>query len=143
MEQSFQASHFFVIVPSRRLRWLVDSLHLLAFLACGLNGLPVFQRMLLCVAVTIAWAVRHAARKTSTPSLRYTKNQGWEIALDGGDYVAIEVLNDTVISPWAVFLCFKADALSTTSLIIANDALAVDDFRRLRVQLMLSGCGQN
>lgn len=140
MVQSFQSSHFFVIKPSRRLRWAVDFLHLLAFVASGLNALPVFYRVFLCGVVMIIWALSRGSSNASTPQLRYTKNKGWEIAFDSIDYVGIEVSASTVITPWVVFLCFKTD--THMSLTIANDALSADDFRRLRVQLMLSGCGR-
>lgn len=140
MAQSFQTSQIFIINPSCYLKRFVDFLHLLALLAAGLNALPVIYRSVAGGVVVMLWLASRKYWKISASRLRYTENKGWEMAFDGMDYKAGKVLADTVVTQWVVFLRFKADAQSTMPLIIAKDSLSADDFRRLRVKLMLSEC---
>nr|WP_292563652.1 protein YgfX [Methylomonas sp.] len=121
----------------------VDLLHLLAILACVLNSLPILYQSLLLAAVVTLWWTSWKYWKTSGLLLRYTKSNGWEMAFDGADFVAGQVLADTVITRWVIFLSFKTNTQSTMSVLIANDALSADDFRLLRVSLTLSGCERN
>lgn len=136
-------SHIFDVKPSSRSRLTVDVLHLLAILASVLNSLPIIYQSLLLAAVVTLWWTSWKYWKTSGLLLRYTKNNGWEIAFGGMDFVAGQVLADTVITRWVIFLRFKTNTQATMSVLIANDALSADDFRLLRVRLTLSGCERN
>lgn len=143
MAQPFLTSHFFAIKPSLRLRLVVDLFHLSAIMASVLNSLAIMYQLLLLAAVAVLWRASWKYWKTSAVLLRYTKNDGWEVAINGDDYEAGEILADTVITKWVIFLRFKTAGQSTMSLPIANDTLSADDFRRLRVILTLSGCERN
>ncbi|AEG00336.1 protein YgfX [Methylomonas methanica] len=143
MTQSFLASHFFDIKPSPRLRLAMAFFHLLAMLASILNALPAQFQAISVAVVAILWWMNNRYWKPPALLVRYTESNGWEIAIDGMDYVGGQVLADTVITRWGIFLRFKTDRQATMSLLIANDALTADDFRRLRVNLALLGRGRN
>lgn len=116
-------------------------LHFLAMLACILNSLPIQIQVILAVAVAILWLNNRRYWKPSALLVRYTESNGWEIATDGMNYVAGRILADTVLTKWGIILRFKTDRRGIMTLLIASDALSADDFRCLRVNLSLSGCG--
>jgi len=123
--------------PSKRLTRLLIVMHLLAVGSSIFNALPLAVRLSLSVGICLhLWfSMKRLTRKTY--SIKHTEAFGWEIA-DGNDFASIQILNSTVITVFAIFLHFNKNA-HKHSLLILNDALTEDDYRRLIVRLKTTG----
>lgn len=142
MTQNSQTTQFFLIKPSRQLKMGLDFLHGAAAVSCWLTSLAMSYQLLLSMAVGVFWLISNKCCKTPTYHLRYTATGGWEVAFEGADYLAIIILGSTVVTPWGIFLHYKAHKQPGRSLVIAKDSLSADNFRRLLVRLKLSGYEQ-
>lgn len=119
--------------PSTQLKRFLVAIHLLALGSSIANALPLAVKLALSVGICLhLWfAVRRL--KTQHYSIKHTETSGWEIA-DGDDFKSVQILNSTVTTIFAVFLHFNHDA-RRQSLLIVNDALTEDDYRRFIVRL--------
>ncbi|MGZ4959331.1 MAG: protein YgfX [Methylomonas sp.] len=131
----------FTIGRSRRLRQAVDYLHALSVSACWLNDLPPVISLILSSLVVMSWFVQRKACKTGHIYLRYTVSEGWSICFDGELYLVAEIKPTTVVGKMMTILHFSADNRSRT-LLIVKDAMAANDYRRLIVNLKISGYSQ-
>lgn len=66
-------------------------------------------------------------------SIKHSENLGWQIS-NGGDFEAVEILTSTVITTSFIFLQVQ----DKPTIIIANDALSEDDYRRFIVKLKIT-----
>lgn len=122
----------FCVNISQRLTWFLRVLHVWALLACVFNDLSVvIQLLLVCVVVLHFFYVKPFKEM----QLLHT-DVGWQI-VEARQLVNIVILPSTVISSFAVFLHFKQDNRFKT-LLIMNDALPFEDYRRLIVRLKTS-----
>ena len=71
--------------------------------------------------------------KSENRKLRYTDKLGWELST-GENYSAVTILKSTVITTEIIFIHLK----NKPALLIANDALSVDDYRQLIVKLKMN-----
>jgi len=133
-----------VIKPSLHLRTLVLLIHALAIGASLANDLSlVFKSALIIGTCLQGWiTLKHLQHNQFT--IKYTDSIGWQISNEH-DLVAIEILNSTVITPFAIFLHYKKNSLSSIKItrrkhsrLILDDALADEDFRRLIVKLKIT-----
>jgi toxin CptA len=118
---------------SRKLRRLLIVIHLLALGSSIANALPIGVKSVLVIGIGIHFWFTLKRLIDQHYKIRHTAGLGWELA-DGNDVEAIEIINSTVITTFAIFLHFKRNA-KKQSLLILNDALAEDDYRRLIVRL--------
>jgi DNA topoisomerase VI subunit A len=71
--------------------------------------------------------------------LRYTRTTGWQICLDGQNFLNITILKTTVVSKLAIFLHFHGKINPRyKAIMIANDSLSANDYRRLMVKLKIT-----
>jgi len=112
-------------------------MHVLALGSSIANALPLAIRLSLSAGICLhLWfSMKRLTRKTY--SIKHTEAFGWEIA-DGNDFESIQILNSTVITTFAIFLHFNKNT-HKQSLLILNDALTEDDYRRLIVRLKTAG----
>ena len=122
----------FCVNISQRLTWFLRALHVWALLACVFNDLPVVIQLLLVCIVVLHFFYVKAFKET----LLLHTDAGWQI-VEARQLINIVILPSTVISSFAVFLHFKQDNQFKT-LLIMNDALSFDDYRRLIVRLKTS-----
>lgn len=137
MAKKHEPSLLVELKPSKRLTRLLIVMHLLAVGSSIFNALPLAVRLSLSVGICLhLWfSMKRLTRKTY--SIKHTEAFGWEIA-DGNDFASIQILNSTVITVFAIFLHFNKNA-HKHSLLILNDALTEDDYRRLIVRLKTTG----
>jgi hypothetical protein len=125
------------LAPSRRLKQLVVVMHVLAMGASLANALPNAGKLALLAGICLhLWFVIKRLHCEGL-KIRHTEASGWEL-FDGNDFTAIQILNSTVITIFALFLHFNKNARKQ-SVLIVNDALSEDDYRRLIVRLKTAG----
>jgi hypothetical protein len=119
--------------PSRRLKQLLAVMHLLALAASIANALPAIVKSALAIGIGLHFYFILIRLKSEQYAIRHSETSGWEIA-DGNDFKPVQILNSTVITLFAIFLHYKENT-QKQSVLIANDALSEDDYRRLIVRL--------
>ena len=123
--------------PSKRLKQLLVVTHVLALGSSIVNALPVAVKLALSTGICLHFGFTVKRLTSKTYNIKHTEEFGWEIS-DGNDFESIQILNSTVITVFAIFLHFNKNA-HKQSLLILNDALTEDDYRRLIVRLKTAG----
>ncbi|MGZ8236817.1 MAG: protein YgfX [Methylobacter sp.] len=119
--------------PSRRLKQLLVIMHLLALASSIANALPVIVKLAMVIGIGLHLYFVLTRLKSDQYVIKHSETSGWEIASDN-DFKPIQILNSTVITLFAIFLHFNKNA-HKQSVLIVNDALSEDDYRRLIVRL--------
>lgn len=123
---------------SKQLNYLVNFLYVCAFAACWLSDMPKEYKWLLSSLVVVLWVLSNIFNDSSPYFLRYTANVGWELSLDGTDYMEILILDGTVLTHYAILLHFETNKPLSQSILIVRDSVSADDYRRFIVRLKLS-----
>ncbi|MGZ5051217.1 MAG: protein YgfX [Methylobacter sp.] len=123
--------------PSKRLMQLLAVIHALAIGASIANALPAAVQLMLVAGVATHLYWLNQRIKAEQYSIKHSDALGWEIR-DNDEFKPVQILGSTVITTFAIFLHISADGRKQ-SLIIVNDALSADDYRRLIVRLKTAG----
>jgi predicted membrane protein len=113
---------------------LIAVIHALALVACVVNSLPFLIKGVMFVVIAIHYYFQAKQLNAKQYIIKHTETAGWELST-GGEFVAVAVLPSTVISTVAIFLHLKTESKARQNLVIASDALAENDYRRLIVHL--------
>ncbi|MDD2723458.1 MAG: hypothetical protein PHH59_05460 [Methylovulum sp.] len=140
----------FSLSPSKRLQMCARIMHLLALYACLANALPLMVQCGVAIVVMVHYRLASTRCKFEWQTLRYTEAFGWEMA-KSGEFVAVRLLPDTVITAFALFLHVEIldsrthikrssifgynQTQNKPALLILPDSLAQDGFRALVVKL--------
>ncbi|MCK9397276.1 MAG: hypothetical protein M0Q44_17025 [Methylobacter sp.] len=119
--------------PSRRLKRLLAVMHVLALGSSIANALPVAVKLALSAGIFMHLRFIIRRLKNEPYKIKHTEALGWEVS-DGNGFEQVQILDSTVITIFAIFLHFNNNA-HKQSLLIMNDALSKDDYRRLIVRL--------
>lgn len=121
------------VKSSRRLNQWLAVVHLLALGASTANALPIAVKLALLGGICshFVWLVQRL--KNQQWIIKQSDALGWEIS-DGTEFEAVEIQKSTVITLFAIFLHVKGST-QKRSLLIVNDALSGEDYRRLIVRL--------
>ncbi|MGZ8185688.1 MAG: protein YgfX [Methylobacter sp.] len=137
MSKKYEPELMLELKPSRRLRQMIVFANLLALGACIMNTLPVTVKFSLLTGICIhLWFVIHCL-KIERYKIRHTEALGWEIAADNG-FKSVTLLKSTVITIFAIWLHIKRQNADKQAILVLNDALCKDDYRRLIVKLKTS-----
>ena len=112
-------------------------MHVLALGSSIANTLPIAIKLALLIGIIMHLGLTNKRLKSEQHKIKHTEALGWEIS-DGNDFEPIQILNSTVITTFAIFLHFNKNAHKQAVLIV-NDALSEDDYRRLIVRLKTAG----
>ncbi len=123
--------------PSKQLKRLLVAMHVLALGASTICVLPMTVKLALLTAICLHFQFIVERLKTALYKIKHSEALGWEVA-DGNDFESVQILNSTVITLFAIFLHFTKNA-HKRSVLIVNDALSEDDYRRLIVRLKTAG----
>jgi len=141
MSDKYQTASLLTLRPSKRLKKMVIFVHTIALGASMANALAFAIKISLFVLICMhCWStVRRLNSEHYT--IKHTEALGWEVS-EGCDFASIEILKSTVITTFALFLHFKHGSQAQSwksshkkSLLILNDALGEEDYRRLIVKL--------
>lgn len=138
MPKKFQETLLFEIKASNRVKSVTNFLHVNAFLACWLNDLALGQRLAFAVLVLWCWGMSQRSNISASCFLRYSSSLGWEAAKDGENFLAVSILDATVITQFAIFLQYQTNSRVRCSLLVVNDSMSVNQYRRLMVMLKIS-----
>jgi len=119
--------------PSRRLKQVLAVMHLLALASSIANALPIIVKLALVIGIGLHFYLALTRLKSEQYAIKHSEASGWEIA-SGNGFKPVQILNSTVITLFAIFLHFDKNA-HKQSVLIVNDALSEDDYRRLVVRL--------
>ncbi|MEW6119733.1 MAG: protein YgfX [Pseudomonadota bacterium] len=120
--------------PSRRLGLWLAGLVILALVVVAMSALPLLVRIALAAA-TLGFGVWALRRATDMPSLGIDTD-GSLHAQDGtGQWLALEVLDDSFVSPALVVLRYRMETGERHALTLMPDSLPAEDWRQLRVSL--------
>lgn len=133
MSKKHEPSLSVELQPSRRLKQLLIIMHLLALASSIANALPVIVKLAMVIGIGLHLYFVLTRLKSDQYVIKHSETSGWEIASDN-DFKPIQILNSTVITLFAIFLHFNKNA-HKQSVLIVNDALNEDDYRRLIVRL--------
>jgi hypothetical protein len=113
--------------------------HALALYSCLIAAVPIVIKMVLPVGILahliFSW---HQKEKLAGLKLQYSSAQAWQIAMGGNDFSPIVVLSSTVITPLVIFLHFKKQSGKKEAMLIFNDAICSEAFRKLTVELRIN-----
>lgn len=137
MPQKHEPSLSVELKPSKRLKRFLVIMHGLALAASIANALPVTVKLALSTGIYIHLRLMIKRLKNQRHKIKQSEALGWEIS-DGSDFEPVQILSSTVITIFAIFLHFKKNA-HRQSVLIVNDALSEDDYRRLIVRLKTTG----
>ncbi len=72
-------------------------------------------------------------------SIVHSMVSGWEMALSDHQFYPVKILASTVITPYLIVLHYKIQNKQKKTILICKDALIEDDYRKLMVELKISG----
>jgi len=119
--------------PSKRLKQFLVIMHVLALASSIANALPITVKLALSTGTCIHLWFMIKRLKNERHKIKQSEALGWEVS-SGNDFKSVQILNSTVITIFAIFLHFTDNARKQ-SVLIVNDALSEDDYRRLIVRL--------
>ena len=127
--------------PSSLCRNFLIGLHALAAFACIANALPLIVKVLLFVAVcaSLWFNLKQYVNRSERFTLRYSEALGWQLDCGFDEYAAIDLAGSTVSTPFFVILHVKQSDRPKKSILIVKDSIDVEEFRKLRVTLKITG----
>lgn len=115
--------------------WLIGS-HGFAALASMVNDLAVGIKLVILAAVALNYLFTVRTLQRAPAKIRYTEAQQWQIVLNG-EYQNVQILPETVLTTYAIFLSFKQNN-KRRHWLIAKDCLSEADYRKLLVKLKIT-----
>lgn len=115
-------------------------LHSIAFAAVFLSTIALLYKIIIAglVVISLLFYLKQEI-KFSGLHIRYGSVFGWEIAYSENHFQSILILPSTVLTPYIVVLHFKQQNTKKQTILICRDALKKDEFRKLMVELKISG----
>lgn len=138
LSKKHDPSLLLALKPSRRLKHLIVFMHVLALAACAANSLPIAVKLGLSAAICMHLWFTVKRLKSEHHSIKHTEALGWEVSSGSNDFESVRILNSTVITTFAIFLHIRSQNAGKQAMLILNDALSEDDYRRLIVKLKTS-----
>ncbi len=161
MSQSFEKSAiplFLALKPSRILRTLTATCHLLAIIAVFLSTVPLLVQLILSVAITLSLYYNHRQDsreqfliwragnrwliETARPALTAAYDEAHQDISGAGTSTGTstaELKGIDFFSRWLVILTLRTATGHNEKYVIPCDALSENTFRLLRVRLRIEG----
>ena len=116
--------------------------HALAFVAAWANLLEIWLKLLISVSAALSlWKVfKDRANGPEIAGLQLKPDGSWMLRLSSGGDIEAKILGSSIANPWFVLLHLRTEN-KRYSMLIPRDSLEPDDFRRLRVALLVLGAG--
>lgn len=130
------------IAPSNllaRLHWLAAAVcigALSAVYAPVIVGQPLWLLFWALSVALLLGSTLYARRKAAHIWHLRLDTHGWQLAPEGGDFQPVALVGQVRLWRWLTTLRLRSRAGETVSLAIAPDAMAEEDYRRLRVWLV-------
>ncbi len=122
--------------------WLIV-LHCMAILAAMINSLSLEYKVALIFIILLSlWRYLKYGNTFHQFSLRHNASSSWEIAIQNEPFKTFQILPTTVLTPLIIFLHIRS-ANKKLAFPILKQGLIKDDFRKLIVDLKISGIEHN
>jgi hypothetical protein len=113
-------------------------LHLATVLACWLNPISWVYSLIFSLILLYSWHYQYRSCSSEACNLRYTDNHGWCVCLaNNATFIPVQMQKSSTVSPLLTILHFIIEN-QPKSYVIFNDAMSVDEYRRLSVLLRTS-----
>ena len=116
--------------------------HALAFVAAWANLLEIWLKLLLSVSIALSlWHVfKDRSNAPEIAGLQLKPDGSWILRLSADNDIEAKLLGSSIANTWFVLLHLQTEN-KRYSMLIPRDSLEPDDFRRLRVALIVVGVG--
>lgn len=125
--------------PSARLKQGIILIHLIAAVAGIYNALAVTIQISVFTAVAIHLYADIKRLKDTSVKIKYSEMTDWEISEADEQFASVQILTTTVITSFVMILHYRHESILSPkrikTLLIMNDSLSKNDFRRLLVSL--------
>ncbi len=140
MSTKYASPQLFKVYQSSLLVKALWLIHIIALAATLLSAVVFTSKLVIVVLIAISlYFYLHREAKNSDYAIRHSDEFGWEFAYSDADYNAIDILPSTVLTPYLIVLHIKQQNRKKQTILICKDALKHDDFRKLMVELKMSG----
>jgi hypothetical protein len=114
--------------------------HIIAFTSVFLTALMLIYKAIIIALIFIS-LFYYLKRETKFPVffIRHSLAFGWEIAILENHFHSFDVLSSTVLTHFLIVLHIKQQNRKKQTILICKDALKNDEFRKLMVELKISG----
>jgi hypothetical protein len=139
LSTKYATSLRFELKPSRLFFRLAVVAHVLALAACLFNALGFGLRlsMFVAVAANLFYTLKRNLRADRIVELDYSDAGGWTLC-NGGEVLPISLSASTISTSWIVMLHYRIQGRrGLQTLPIFRDAVAAEDYRRLKVALRI------
>lgn len=114
--------------------------HLGATVCVLFLGAPLAIKLLLVGLCTFSLCCslwRHVLLRSakSVVKVQQETNSSWKLWQSNGDIHCAELRGDSIVTRWFILLNFTSGRWFVRSVLLFNDTMTVDEFRRLRVAL--------
>ena len=125
-----------LIRPSRLMATLLIAIHLTAIVVCAPLPLPFIWRVVLVASILCAFASNAYLYVQRSPRrLHWSPEEGWTLTSRDGKEHDVELLPEAYLSPWLVVAHFKDERGKRRTVMLAQDSVRREGFRRLKVLL--------
>jgi hypothetical protein len=148
LSKKYATQQFIINQSAFLIKWLIG-MHGLAIFVVGITAIPIIPQVILIILILFSLIFSLKQEKAiKVYTLRYSTAFGWEITNSENEFQHIEILPTTVLSPYLIFLHYKINKNNYTKqiklyVLITKDKLSNNDFRKLRVELKISGLREN
>ncbi len=138
MSKKYATTHTYKINPSSWQNNYLICLHSIAIFSLVLSGLILLYKTAIIILILIS-LVFYLKPQREEYYIRYSDAFGWQISFSNNQYQAIQILTSTVITSYLIFFHFRVDKQTKQSTIICKDALIENEYRKLMIELKISG----
>jgi len=122
--------------PSRLIGMLLCLMHMLAVIVCAPLPIPYTYRvgLLLAIVGAFAWNLRVYMQRTPR-RVYWSAEEGWNITDRVGKQHPVQPLPEAYLCAWLVVAYFKDEAGKKRTIMLAQDSVRPEGFRRIKVLL--------
>lgn len=125
-----------LVRPSRLVAVLLCLMHMLAVLVCAPLPIPFDYRIALLLAIIAAFFWNMYTFMQRTPKrVHWSREEGWDVTDRHGVKHVLQPQPEVYIGTWLVVAYFKDEAGKKRTIMLAQDSVRVDAFRRIKVLL--------
>lgn len=140
LSKKYATTRTFKINKSPLLKNWLAVIHIIAIVVAFFNALTLTYRLIIIFSIVISF-IFYLKRLKNVYWIRYSSLSGWELSYAENVYFPIEILPSTVLTTYLIVLHFKQLNKQKQTILIFKDSLIGDDYRKLKVELKISGLG--
>lgn len=119
-------------------------MHVIAILAALTIALTTIYKIVLAVTILVS-LIAYLKKENNFKglTLRHAEVSGWEISLSENQFSSIQILPTAVLTQYLIVLHYKIQNKKKRTIIICNDTMTNDNYRKLLVALKISGLSKD